>query len=198
VVAAERERAAQNAVAQERSRLARELHDIVSHNLSVVVPQAGAARAQGDTASSGALEKIERSSREALVEMRRLLGVLRGDDADEATALTPQPGIDQLRALRRAARPAAAPSTPQRARASQPSARRHHVASARPPRSLRAAPAAAGSVDSSNLLGIVDDMDLLSIHAYTDGRTVPPMPRYRIERHLAAGGVNRRRQGGRF
>jgi signal transduction histidine kinase len=98
-IAAERERAAQDAVAEERSRLARELHDIVSHNLSVVVLQAGGARAQGDVATAGTLEKIERSSREALVEMRRLLGVLREDDAGQAAALTPQPGIDQLHAL---------------------------------------------------------------------------------------------------
>jgi signal transduction histidine kinase len=98
-LAAERERAAENAASEERSRLARELHDIVSHNLSVVVLQAGGARAQGDGASAGTLEKIERSSREALVEMRRLLGVLREDDANRTAALTPQPGIDQLEAL---------------------------------------------------------------------------------------------------
>ena len=98
-LAAERERAAHDAVAEERSRLARELHDIVSHNLSVVVLQAGGARAQGESTPAGTLEKIERSSREALVEMRRLLGVLREDDADQASALTPQPGIAQLDAL---------------------------------------------------------------------------------------------------
>jgi signal transduction histidine kinase len=95
-LAAERDRATQSAIAEERSRLARELHDIVSHNLSVVVLQAGGARAQGDNAPPGTLEKIERSSREALVEMRRLLGVLRENDVDTAAALAPQPGIDQL------------------------------------------------------------------------------------------------------
>ncbi|MGH2934300.1 MAG: sensor histidine kinase [Gaiellaceae bacterium] len=95
--AAARERAAEDAVAEERYRLARELHDIVSHNLSVVVLQAGGARAQGEHASGGALEKIERSSREALVEMRRLLGVLR--ESDDDAALTPQPGISQLESL---------------------------------------------------------------------------------------------------
>ena len=98
-MAIERERAAHDAVAEERSRLARELHDIVSHNLSVVVLQAGGARAQGDSAPAGTLEKIERSSREALVEMRRLLGVLREDDDHQAAALTPQPDIDELQAL---------------------------------------------------------------------------------------------------
>jgi signal transduction histidine kinase len=75
--------------------MARELHDIVSHNLSVVVVQAAGARAAG--ADSGALEKIERSGREALVEMRRLLGVLR-DDGD-APDPAPQPGVAQLQEL---------------------------------------------------------------------------------------------------
>jgi signal transduction histidine kinase len=84
--AAARERAAADAVAEERSRLARELHDIVSHNLSVVVAQAGGARAQGDRAPARALEKIERSGREALVEMRRLLGVLRDEGGAGAAA----------------------------------------------------------------------------------------------------------------
>jgi signal transduction histidine kinase len=105
--AAARERAAADAVAEERSRLARELHDIVSHNLSVVVAQAGGARAQGDRAPARALEKIERSGREALVEMRRLLGVLR-DDGDEA-ALAPQPGIAQLDAFAATMRAAGLP-----------------------------------------------------------------------------------------
>jgi signal transduction histidine kinase len=95
--AAAREHAAHEAVAEERARLARELHDIVSHNLSVVVLQAGGARAQGAHAPDGTLEKIERSSRAALVEMRRLLGVLR--NGDETAALAPQPGIAQLAAL---------------------------------------------------------------------------------------------------
>jgi signal transduction histidine kinase len=106
-LAASRERAAHEAVAEERARLARELHDIVSHNLSVVVLQAGGARAQGDHAPAGTLEKIERSSREALVEMRRLLGVLRDND-DDAT-LAPQPGIAQLDALAATMRAAGLP-----------------------------------------------------------------------------------------
>jgi signal transduction histidine kinase len=86
------EHEATRAVAEERARMARELHDIVSHNLSVVVLQAAGARAAGASAST--LEKIERSGREALVEMRRLLGVLR----EEGTGVTlaPQPGIQQL------------------------------------------------------------------------------------------------------
>jgi signal transduction histidine kinase len=91
--AAEREATA--AVAEERARMARELHDIVSHNLSVVVLQAAGARAAG--AGERTLEKIEQSGREALVEMRRLLGVLREDDANDA--LAPQPGVADLEQL---------------------------------------------------------------------------------------------------
>jgi signal transduction histidine kinase len=90
------EREARLATAEERSRMARELHDIVSHNLSVVVVQAAGARAQGVPGSDpSTLEKIERSGREALVEMRRLLGVLR-EDAGAEPGTEPQPGIAQL------------------------------------------------------------------------------------------------------
>jgi signal transduction histidine kinase len=106
-LAAERERAAATAVTEERSRLARELHDIVSHNLSVVLLQAGGARAQGENAPAATLEKIERSSREALVEMRRLLGVLREDD--DRASLAPQPGIPELETLAATVRAAGLP-----------------------------------------------------------------------------------------
>jgi signal transduction histidine kinase len=93
------EREGRTAVAEERARMARELHDIVSHNLSVVVLQAAGARARanGHGADVTTLEKIERSGRDALVEMRRLLGVLREEDA--AAELAPQAGIAQLHAL---------------------------------------------------------------------------------------------------
>lgn len=94
------------AVAGERARMARELHDIVSHNLSVVVLQAAGARAGGASAST--LEKIERSGREALVEMRRLLGVLREDDGHDEL-LTPQPGIAELKQLAESVRAAGVP-----------------------------------------------------------------------------------------
>jgi signal transduction histidine kinase len=92
------EELAREAVNAERSRVARDLHDIVSHNLSVVVLQAAGARAssQGQPAD-GALEKIERSARGALIEMRQLLGVLRTDD--HARMLSPQPGLGDLDAL---------------------------------------------------------------------------------------------------
>ena len=92
------ERDARNAVADERARMARELHDIVSHNLSVVVVQAAGARAQHEeTDVAGTLEKIEQSGRDALIEMRRLLGVLRSED--DAPSYAPQPGLGDLPAL---------------------------------------------------------------------------------------------------
>ena len=103
--AADLEHEAHVAVTEERARMARELHDIVSHNLSVVVLQAAGARAAG--ASAGTLEKIERSGREALVEMRRLLGVLREDFTD--ASLTPQPGIADIHVLAASVRAAGVP-----------------------------------------------------------------------------------------
>lgn len=99
--AADLERRTAEALADERARVARELHDIVSHNLSVVVLQASGARAQPERDSAAVqdtLEKIESSSREALVEMRRMLGVLRTADG-EVAALSPQPGLAELTAL---------------------------------------------------------------------------------------------------
>jgi len=97
------ERQAEQAVAAERARIARELHDIVAHHLSVVVLQAAGARASGRPAD-GALQKIERSGREALTEMRRLLAVLR-EPRDEPGRY-PQPGVGQLPALAESVRAA--------------------------------------------------------------------------------------------
>jgi signal transduction histidine kinase len=90
------ERQAEQATAAERARIAREMHDIVAHHLSVIVLQAAGARASGRPAGA-TLEKIENSARQALAETRRLLGVLR--DPDEGTELAPQPGIGDLAAL---------------------------------------------------------------------------------------------------
>jgi signal transduction histidine kinase len=90
------QRQAEQAAAAERARIARELHDIVAHHLSVVVLQAAGAQASGKPAGP-ALEKIENSARHALADTRRLLGVLR--DTGEDSGLAPQPGISELDAL---------------------------------------------------------------------------------------------------
>jgi signal transduction histidine kinase len=103
------EQRAERAVAEERARLARELHDVVSHNLSVVILQAAGAQAAGSP-DAGTLEKIERSGRQALVEMRRLLGVLRQPgDQPESPGLSPQPGIADLAPLAEGVRAAGLP-----------------------------------------------------------------------------------------
>ncbi len=95
------DREAERAVAAERARIARELHDIVAHNLSVVILQAAGARASAACAcgkpSLATLEKIETSGRHALTETRRLLGLLRGPG--ESAWLIPQPGIGALTEL---------------------------------------------------------------------------------------------------
>jgi signal transduction histidine kinase len=96
---AERERdvAAREAVVEERARIARELHDVVAHNVSMMVVQAGAERRVVDVgATHEVLETIEQIGRGALTEMRRLVGMLRSDAPDP---LTPQPGLDDLPTL---------------------------------------------------------------------------------------------------
>jgi signal transduction histidine kinase len=88
------------AVEQERSRIARELHDIVAHHVSVIVAQAGGAQkvfGSNPNQAREALGSIEVTGREALTEMRRLLGVLHTQHG--ATELAPLPGLDQLPAL---------------------------------------------------------------------------------------------------
>ena len=88
---AERERdlAAREAVVEERARIARELHDVIAHNVSMMVVQAGAERRVLDDergSTREVLETIERIGRGALTEMRRLVGMLRGDADDAARA----------------------------------------------------------------------------------------------------------------
>ena len=95
------EEEARETAARERDRIARELHDVVAHAVSLVVVQAGAERlALGSdaTRTRAALDAIETAGRQALVELRAMLAVLRspGDDASE---LGPQPGLDDLPAL---------------------------------------------------------------------------------------------------
>jgi signal transduction histidine kinase len=96
----EREAAARVAVAEERARIARELHDIVAHAVSVMVLQVGAVRhklPQTLEDDRDALRRVEQAGRAALAEMRRLLGAMRreGDDLE----LAPQPGLDGLDSL---------------------------------------------------------------------------------------------------
>ena len=92
----ERDQQAVIAAAAERTRIARELHDIIAHHLSVVVLHAAGARAAGG-ADPATLEEIEDSGRQALAETRRLFGVLR--DPGEEAGRAPQPGIGELPAL---------------------------------------------------------------------------------------------------
>jgi signal transduction histidine kinase len=94
---AEQEQRALLAVADERGRIARELHDVVAHSISVMVVQSEGAKRMMDRdpqRAKQALEQIEMTGRSALVEMRRLLGVLRRGDED--AALAPQPGVEAL------------------------------------------------------------------------------------------------------
>jgi signal transduction histidine kinase len=103
----ERERTAHAAVAEERARIARELHDVVAHGVSVIAIQADAAEAALDRDPALArrpLATIHASAAEALADMRRLLGVLREDE--DGNELTPQPGLAQLRPLLERARDA--------------------------------------------------------------------------------------------
>jgi signal transduction histidine kinase len=95
----EREEKARAAVAEERGRIARELHDVVAHSVSVMVVQAQAGpRLLGDAEQArGVFRSIEASGREALVELRRLLGILR--TGDEQLSIGPQPGLGSLRSL---------------------------------------------------------------------------------------------------
>jgi signal transduction histidine kinase len=98
-LAAAREELALRAVSEERLRIARELHDVVAHSMTVVALQAGSGRLasrQDPEAAQRALETIEKSSREALADMRRLVGVLReGDDS----LTQPAPGLADINRL---------------------------------------------------------------------------------------------------
>ena len=96
----EREAAARVAVAEERARIARELHDIVAHAVSVMVLQVGAVSHKLPNSLAEdreALRSVERAGRTALAEMRRLLSAMRHDG--EEVELGPQPGLDGLDAL---------------------------------------------------------------------------------------------------
>ncbi|MGW1343273.1 sensor histidine kinase [Kribbella sp. NPDC002412] len=101
----ERESAAQNAVDAERARIAQDLHDIVSHNVSVMVIQAGAARhVLADPAEAeAALLAVEAAGRDTMTELRHLLGLLApsadGTDSASSEELSPQPSLSRLSPL---------------------------------------------------------------------------------------------------
>ena len=107
------QQAANSAVAEERLRIARELHDVVAHSMSVIAVQAGYGQYVIDVSPDGAREAlgaIQATSRDALDEMRRMLGVLRQQDAGPAQAWTAQAGT--VVPVAAAARPGAAPLAP--------------------------------------------------------------------------------------
>jgi signal transduction histidine kinase len=94
-------------VAAERARIARELHDVIGHSISVMVVQAGAAEAVlpgGAEVVRGPLQAIQDTGRQAVTEMSRLIGLLRDDHAE--LGLEPQPGLARLTDILQAARQA--------------------------------------------------------------------------------------------
>jgi signal transduction histidine kinase len=97
---AEREFRVRAAALAERARLAREVHDVIAHSVSVMVIQAAGARtvmARDADRAEQSLRVVERAGREALAELRRLLGVL--GDGESLRALAPQPGLEDLEEL---------------------------------------------------------------------------------------------------
>jgi signal transduction histidine kinase len=98
----ERDQQAQLAAAAERARIAREMHDIVSHSLTVMVTLAEGSAAQVKAApddAGDAMRQVAETGRGALTDMRRMLGVLNESDGDGAAELEPQPGADELTQL---------------------------------------------------------------------------------------------------
>jgi signal transduction histidine kinase len=107
---AERDTRARIAVAAERARIAREMHDVIAHHVSVIVVQAdgaGYAFDRDPARARQAIDAISRTGRQALADTRRLLGVLR--DGEETAGLAPQPGLAQVSELLAEARLAGLP-----------------------------------------------------------------------------------------
>jgi signal transduction histidine kinase len=108
----ERDQQGQLAAAAERARIAREMHDIVAHNLTVMIALADGAvfaAARAPEKATTAMETVSETGRQALAEMRRLLGVLREDDG--GSELVPQPGVPQIDQLVEQVRAAGLPVT---------------------------------------------------------------------------------------
>jgi signal transduction histidine kinase len=100
---ARHQQAREQAAEDERLRIARELHDVVAHNVSVIAIQAGAARVAGNSTTE-TLQSIEATARDTLAELNHLLGVLR--KGPNAPTLTPQPTLDDVETLLKPARDA--------------------------------------------------------------------------------------------
>ena len=108
----ERDQQSRLAATAERTRIARELHDIVAHSLTVVVTLAEAATVSVDSdppAARAAMGQVATTGRAALTEMRRLLGVLRTDTVEDPVEFAPAPGLDGVDALVAGARAAGLP-----------------------------------------------------------------------------------------
>jgi len=109
-LALDRELAAREAVTTERTRIARELHDVVAHAMSVMIVQAGAARTvieRDPAAAQEAIARVEETGRAGIAEMRRLIGVL--TDAGEPPSTAPMPGLSELDLLLETVRAAGLP-----------------------------------------------------------------------------------------
>lgn len=99
-IAAQADDLARKAVLDERMRIARELHDVVAHHVSAIGVQAAAARTTSDAAAAAtALHEIEKTSRQAVADMRELLGVLRSDSERPTSDRSPDPGLEQIEDL---------------------------------------------------------------------------------------------------
>lgn len=101
-LAVERDQQAQIATAAERARIAREMHDIVSHSLTVMITLAEGSAVAADIAApdaAHAMRKAADTGRSAMVDMRRMLGVLGGQEGEGTAATAPQPGFAELPAL---------------------------------------------------------------------------------------------------
>ena len=107
-IVARHQKEREQATEEERLRIARELHDVVAHNVSVMAIQAGAARVSGK-ANEETLQSIEQGARETLSELNKLLGVLRKSPG--GPELTPQPTLDDIDALLKPARDAGLAAT---------------------------------------------------------------------------------------
>src|SRR5262249_48657459 len=98
----ERHELSRRAVIEERRRIARELHDIIAHSVSVMTVQTGAVRrllSPAQERERDALLAVERTGREALAEMRRLVGLLKQEEEEDGQGYTPQPGMQSLDTL---------------------------------------------------------------------------------------------------